>query len=128
MSDLASKSRRSGRKERLAQRAAPPKINPAPAGQIGGQYRPLSENDLKNIYDTALRLLQDLGMGEVPTRLRSDLINAGAKPLVNGRISFPNSLVEDSIARAAKSFVLHGRDPDRSITVGAQRVLSLIHI
>jgi trimethylamine--corrinoid protein Co-methyltransferase len=122
MSDTYAKSRRSGRKERLAQRAAPPAVNPAPAGQVGGQYRPLSGRDLKDIYDTALRLLRDLGMGEVPTRLHNDLIAAGAVALDNGRVSFPNALVEDAIASAAKTFVLHGRDPDRSIEVGGDRV------
>ena len=122
MSDTSAKSRRSGRKERLAQRAAPPAVNPAPAGQVGGQYRPLSGRDLKDIYDTALRLLRDLGMGEVPTRLHNDLIAAGAVALDNGRVSFPNALVEDAIASAAKTFVLHGRDPDRSIEVGGDRV------
>lgn len=122
MSDTPAKPRRSGRKERLAQRAAPPAVNPAPAGQIGGQYRPLSERDLKEIYDTALRLLADLGMGEVPTRLHNDLVAAGAVALDNGRVSFPNALVEDAIATSAKTFVLHGRDPDRSIEVGGDRV------
>ena len=92
MSDTSAKSRRSGRKERLAQRAAPPAVNPAPAGQVGGQYRPLSGRDLKDIYDTALRLLRDLGMGEVPTRLHNDLIAAGAVALDNGRVSFPTHL------------------------------------
>ncbi len=58
--------RRSGRREKLAQRAAPPPVNPAPPGQQGGAYRPLSEIDLRAIYDTALRLLEELGMGEVP--------------------------------------------------------------
>jgi trimethylamine:corrinoid methyltransferase-like protein len=77
---------------------------------------------LKDIYDTALRLLRDLGMGEVPTRLHNDLISAGAVALDNGRVSFPNALVKDAIASAAKTFVLPGRDPDRSIEVGGDRV------
>lgn len=115
-------SRRSGRKARLAQRAAPPAQNPAPPGQIGGLYRPLSEADLREIYATALRLLSDLGMGEVPERLWNDLIAAGAVDLGDGRIGLPNSLVEDTIDRAAKTFVLHGRDPDRSIEVGGDKV------
>jgi len=122
MSKTPPKSRRSGRQHRLAQRAAPPKVNPAPAGQIGGQYRPLSEADLKDIYQTALRLLSDLGMGEVPDRLRDDLVVAGAITTDNGRVSFPNALVEDAIAMSAKTFVLHGRDPDRSIEVGGDKV------
>ena len=96
----------------MAQRAAPPKVNPATAGQIGGQYRPLSEADLKGIYQTALRLLSDLGMGEVPDRLRDDLVAAGAIATDNGRVSFPNALVEDAIAMSVKTFVLHGRDPE----------------
>jgi len=73
----------------LAQRATPPKVNPAPAGQIGGQYRPLSEADLQDINLTALRLLSNLGMGEVPNRLRDDLVTAGAIATDNGRVSFP---------------------------------------
>ena len=114
--------KRSGRAQRIAQRAAKPVIDPCPAGQIGGAYRPLSDADLKRIYDTALRLLSDLGMGEVPDRLRSDLLNAGAQDNGAGRILFPRSLVENAIAKAAKKFVLHGRDENRSIEVGGNKV------
>ncbi len=49
--------RSGGRRARVALRAAPPKTNPAPAGQRGGLYKPLSESDLNAIYDTALKLL-----------------------------------------------------------------------
>ena len=78
--------RAGGRSERLALRAAPPVVNPAPPGQIGGQYRPLTEPDLQDIYDTALRLLAELGMGEVPDRLRDDLVAAGASVDPRGRV------------------------------------------
>ena len=115
------KRRSGGRIARVAKRAAPLPVNPAPAGQIGGMYRPLSEADLRSIYDTALRLLAGLGMGEVPDRLRDDLVRAGA--VQNGaRVMIPNALVEDCIAKAAKTFVLHGRDPGRSIEVGGDKV------
>ena len=78
--------RRSGRAARLAQRAAPPATNPAPPGQKGGLYRPLGDSDMQDIFDTALRLLAELGMGEVPQRLWDDLTAAGAHDLGNGRI------------------------------------------
>jgi trimethylamine--corrinoid protein Co-methyltransferase len=122
MSDPDTKPRRAGRKARMARRAAPPLVNPAPPGQIGGAYRPLREADLQAIYATALRLLAELGMGEVPGRLRADLLAAGARAAPNGRILFPESLVEDMIAKAAKRFPLHGRDATRSIEVGGERV------
>ena len=64
------KAKRGGRKGRLAQRAAKPVVDPCPPGQSGGQYKPLSDADLQAIYDTALRLLEELGMGEVPDRLK----------------------------------------------------------
>ena len=60
-------------------------------------------------------------MGEVPDRLRDDLVAAGAIAIDNGRVSFPNALVEDAIAMSTKTFVLHGRDPDRSIEVGGDK-------
>lgn len=114
--------RSGGRRARVAQRASPPATNPVPAGQIGGQYRPLTEIDMQNIYATALRLLTELGMGEVPDRLWDELIGTGAVDLGIGRIGLPSSLVENIINNAAKTFPLHGRDPDRTIEVGRNRV------
>ncbi len=122
MTNAPPRAKRSGRQERRALRAGPPRLNPAPPGQIGGQYKPLSEVDLTAIYRTALRLLNELGMGEVPRRLRDDFLAIGAGETPQGRITFPPALVEDAIAGAARRFVLHGRDAARSIEVGGDRV------
>ncbi|WP_171173295.1 trimethylamine methyltransferase family protein [Ruegeria sp. HKCCD8929] len=123
MADLRPRQgKRSGRRERHAQRAAKPVFDPCPPGQIGGAYRPLSDSDLRQIYDAALRLLEHLGMGEVPDRLHRDLLRAGAWDTGAGRLMFPRSLVEDAIDKAAKRFVLHGRDESRSIEVGGNKV------
>lgn len=115
-------SRRSGRSARLAARRAPPQTNPAPPGAKGGFYQPLSGPEIKAIYDTALRLLEVLGMGAVPPRLRADLIKAGARELGGDRIGLPPDLVQACIAKAAKRFVLHGRDAARDIDIGGDRV------
>ena len=114
--------RRGGRRDRLEQRAAGPPANPCPPGQRGGQYRPLNEGDLQAIYENALRLLAELGMGETPGRLRDDLLAAGAQADGEGRVLLPRGMVEDAVAGAAKTFTLHGRDEDRSIVVGGDRV------
>ncbi|MEM1420314.1 MAG: trimethylamine methyltransferase family protein [Pseudomonadota bacterium] len=116
------KSRRSGgRRDRILQRAAGP-ANPCPPGQQGGQYHPLSTAEIEAIYEMAIRLLAELGLGESPERLTKDLVRAGAELDARGRILFPRPLVEDAIAAAAKTFVFHGRDEDRSIEVGGDRV------
>ncbi|MFA3920911.1 trimethylamine methyltransferase family protein [Ruegeria hyattellae] len=116
------RSKRSGRDARLAQRAAKPRVDPCPPGQVGGAYQPLTTADLQRIFDTALDLLERLGMGEVPQRLRDDLLAAGARDGGNGRVVFPPELVGKAIDNAAKTFVLHGRDECRSIEVGGNRV------
>ena len=112
---------RKGRAHRhvLRTETAPP--NPAPPGQIGGQYKPLSQPDIDKIYHSALDLLERLGLGETPPRLRDDLIKAGAVER-DGRICLPRTLVEWAIDSAAKTFIFHGRDENRSIEVGGKRV------
>ncbi len=110
-----------GRAARVALRAAPPAFDPAPPGAGGGQYRPLSEAELGAIYNTALRLLVELGVGEVPARLGEVLEAAGAV-WRGDRILMPRGLVEEAIDKAAKRFWLHGRDRNRSIEVGGDRV------
>lgn len=96
--------------------------NPCPPGQIGGAYRPLSERDVADIYRTALRILDEIGMAEVPPVLRDKALEAGARVNDLGRLSYPKSLVEDIVAGAAKRFVFHGRDPMHDFEVGGDRV------
>jgi len=67
-------------------------------------------------------LLENLGMGEVPARLHADLLAVGASDNGAGRVTFPRSLVEEAIDKAAKKFTLHGRDENRSIEVGGNKV------
>lgn len=114
--------KRAGRSARHAVRAAPPALNPAPPGPAGGFYKPLSDVDMQAIFDTALRLLAELGMGDVPDGLTERFLSIGATQRNDGRVVFPKPLVEDAIAKAAKRFTLHGRDPDRSIEVGGDAV------
>ncbi|WP_109312492.1 trimethylamine methyltransferase family protein [Ruegeria sp. AU67] len=115
-------SKRSGRKARHAQRAAKPVVDPCPPGQKGGAYKPLSQREIEQIYDTALQLLERLGMGNVPDRLAADLKAAGAQAGQQDRLLFPREMVQRAIDTAPKSFVLHGRDENRSIEVGGDRV------
>jgi trimethylamine--corrinoid protein Co-methyltransferase len=77
---------------------------------------------MEQIYATALRLLADLGMGEVPDILADALRAHGATNGPHDRIRFPNELVQSAINGAAKTFDFHGADPARTIHVGGQSV------
>ena len=119
------KRRRRGSKSRdemLAKRSKPPAFNPAPPGPIGGQYRPLTDSQLRQIHDTALRMLAELGMGDVPPALEQRALERGAETNDLGRLCYPRAMVEDIIDGACKSFTLHGRDQRHSFEVGGDRV------
>jgi trimethylamine--corrinoid protein Co-methyltransferase len=117
------KRRRGGsRAAMLAKRSKPPAINPAPAGPVGGQYRPLTNLQVEQIYDTSIRMLAELGMGEAPAALTAQALKCGASLNDLGRLCFSRDMVEDIIDGACKTFVFHGRDENHSFEVGGDRV------
>ena len=103
-------------------RAAAPEMNPCPPGPQGGQYRPLTTNDIEQIYSTALNILAELGMGESPQPLVEQALSKGASQNEQGRLCFPKPMVEDIISGACKSFVFPGRDSKHDIEVGGDKV------
>jgi trimethylamine--corrinoid protein Co-methyltransferase len=114
--------RGSSREAMLAKRNKPPAINPAPAGPIGGQYRPLTDLQVKLIYDTSLRMLAELGMGDAPPLLVKQALKCGATLNDLGRLCFSPAMIEDIIDGACKSFVFHGRDDKHTFEVGGDQV------
>ena len=123
MSDRQPTSRRSGgRAARIAARAAAPTERAAGPGVEGGRYRPLAEREVEAIHRAAIEVLATIGMGEVPAGLRDRALAHGCSEDGDGRVLFPRALVEDIIANAARSFVLHARDSKADIEVSARRV------
>ena len=123
MSSEEPRAGRRGRAARVAARtAAQPEVNPCPPGQKGGQYRPLTDDGLRAVYQTAIRILDEIGMAEVPAALHEKALEGGAQVNALGRLSFSQSMVEDIIDGAAKSFVFHGRDSRHDFEVGGDRV------
>ncbi|MCY4037879.1 MAG: trimethylamine methyltransferase family protein [Hyphomicrobiales bacterium] len=112
-----------GRARRIAQRTEEkPVFFPSPPGQIGGAYKPLSPDALQAVLNTAMRILEEIGMGLAPKRLELQAIEKGAFLNERGRLCYPRAMIEDIIDGAAKHFVLHGRDPQYDIEVGGERV------
>ncbi|MBX2823487.1 MAG: trimethylamine methyltransferase family protein [Gammaproteobacteria bacterium] len=103
-------------------RGKPPVTDPAPRGSAGGQYRPLTEQQVGQILDAAFRMLEELGMGDAPEQLTEQALSCGAFINDLGRLCYPRAMVEDIIAGSCKQFTLHGRNPDHTIEVGGERV------
>lgn len=122
MSAIRRRSKVSAREAMRAKRALAPEINPCPPGPVGGQYKPLSDHDIAQIYANALRILSEIGMAEVPHQLEQQALKRGAQLNEQGRLCYPVSMVEDIIAGACRSFHFHGRDSRHDFEVGGDRV------
>ncbi len=113
MSSEALKSRRGGRKARVAIRSAPltEDVKPIKAGLEGGSFKPLSTADMDKINEAALAALESIGMGNPLPSCRELFLDAGATEDDQGRILIPRSMVEDTLAKAARNFPLYAQDP-----------------
>ena len=124
MTDTPTATRRpSGRDARRAQRtgALPEHLRPVRPGMQSGRYRPLSDGDVEKIHQTALRLLAEVGLGDATESGIEIMTRAGCTLNDRGRLLFPRALVEDTLAKAARNFVLHGQDPKHDLEPWGKR-------
>ena len=78
---------------------------------LAAPYRPLGDADLMRIHRAALDLLERVGMAAPTARVREVALAHGCTLGETGRLLYPRALVEDTLARAASRFTVHGRDP-----------------
>ena len=126
MSEIAEKLVRRGgaREARRAARAAPlpDSLRPVRPGMNGGRYQPLSDSDVLKIHHAALDALETIGFADAPPSGIEMMTRMGAKLTDSGRLLFPRALVEDTIANAARHFVLHAQDPKYDMEPWGSRV------
>ncbi len=116
--------RRGGRAARQALRAAPlaEDIKPIRPGMTGGAYRPLSDLDIARIHEAALTVLETIGLADAIPSCVEAMTAKGAIYGDDGRLRIPRALVEDTIANAARHFVLHGQDPRHDMEPWGKKV------
>ena len=116
--------RPSGRDARRALRSGPlpDSIRPVRPGMASGRYKPLSDADVLKIHEIALRLLSEVGLADAPETGVELLTRAGCTLTDTGRLLFPRALVEDTLAKAGRHFVLHGQDPKFDLEPWDKRV------
>lgn len=85
-------------------------------GLSGGQYKPLTNEDIQNIHDTSLRVFSEVGI-EINYPEALELFQkAGATVDQSTRIvKIPQNMVAELVDKAPASINLCGRDPDGSL-------------
>ena len=119
---MVGKRYRRGRKERSeanASAAVSPAVRP---GLEGGNYCPLSKQEVAAVHDSALALLESLGLSQATRSMIERVTSAGGTLADDGRLRFPRDLVESTIRDAKRGVTLHGRDAGLDITLRGRRV------
>jgi trimethylamine--corrinoid protein Co-methyltransferase len=110
----------SRRRERPARIAGA--IAQRPWKQFSLPYRPievLSADQVQQIHDTALTILEEIGMKVLEPRARDHYARAGAKiEAGEDRVRFDRALVEELVAKAPAEFTLEARNPAKTVKVG----------
>lgn len=125
MGEPTAKKRRSGgRAARVAARTQPLDAANRPVwpGIPGGQYKPLSEEEVGLIHEAALDALEQIGMAKAPPSGVEILTGAGCVQGADGRIRIPRALVAEMLEKAAKTVTLHARDPRFDIELSGTKV------
>jgi trimethylamine--corrinoid protein Co-methyltransferase len=125
MSSVETKVVRGG--ARAARRAArtsplPDNLRPVNPGMTGGRYKPLADADVLRIHHAALDVLETIGLADATPSGIEYMTKAGATLTAQGRLIFPRALVEDTVAGAARRFVLHGQVPRHDMEPWGSRV------
>lgn len=92
------------------------------APPLGGRFRPLTPDQCSHIVAAALDILARTGIADCPADLEDKAIAQGACRREDGRLTFPKTMIEDAIARAARKVELPGFDPQWTLGVGGGRV------
>jgi trimethylamine--corrinoid protein Co-methyltransferase len=92
---------------------------------IGGQYKPLTSEQVKRIHEAALSILEDVGcLFEEPLRQTAEILGRSGARVDNDRrkITFPRNLVTEQAAKAPQRVLLCGRERKHDLELGGDQV------
>jgi trimethylamine--corrinoid protein Co-methyltransferase len=95
----------------IAQMAwAPPQNTDAPT-------EPLGPDGVGAIHETAMRILEEIGIAILNEEAARILIEAGCR-LTDGKVRMGRDFVMEMVGRAPRSFTITPRNPERRLTIG----------
>ncbi|HER27328.1 MAG TPA: methyltransferase, partial [Rhodospirillales bacterium] len=116
--------RRGGRAARQELRTRPlgKDSRPVRRGMDSGNYRPLTEPDTRKIHQAVLKLLETLGFSNAPPSCIEAITAAGGTLGDDGRLRLPAALIEDTVAKTNRDFLLCGQKPEHDMSPHGKRV------
>jgi trimethylamine---corrinoid protein Co-methyltransferase len=97
--------------------------NMARQGFEGGQLRFLTDKDVRRVHETALRILEEVGL-HVPLPEAVEVYRKGGARVGPGpdEVRLPATMVEAALRSAPRRVLLCGRDPDQDLLLEGRKV------
>ncbi|MFW2382111.1 MAG: trimethylamine methyltransferase family protein [Acidimicrobiales bacterium] len=116
--------RAGGRAARVAIREAPLSQDARAVwpGIEGGKFKPLTDKECGEVFEAALTMLEDIGMGQATPEFIDIVTAAGGHMDEHDRLHFPRDLVRRCMDSAAKEITLHSFNGDDGVELGGNRV------
>lgn len=117
--------RRGGRAARRSERSDGAGRGPTSAiwpGIEGGRYKPLDENAIMAVHETAMRILAEVGLRGATPRCVETVCAAGGNLTDDGRLLMPRDMVDRVMATAGRGFKLYAQDPAHDIDPSGSRI------
>lgn len=88
----------------------------------GGNYKLLGEHEIRKIHRTVLKLLETIGFSKAPPSCVEAITSVGGMMGEDGRLRLPAALVEDTVAKANREFLMCGQKPEYDMSPHGKRV------
>ncbi|SLN31271.1 Trimethylamine methyltransferase (MTTB) [Falsiruegeria litorea R37] len=119
---MAKNTRRRGRQDRLNDTTDQDAQRPVWPGIDGGRLKPLLPDEVQLIEDSALTLLDTLGLSQATESMVNKVVAAGGRLTDEGRLLFPRALVTSTLQQARRTFTLCGQNPEHDLMIDKARV------
>jgi len=90
-------------------------------GLVGGQYKPLTDSEVKQIHEASLAVLRRTGV-QVDQPEALELFREAGADVRENRVRLSRTLVEDAIDSAPSKVILAGRDAEHDLILEDARV------
>lgn len=90
-------------------------------GLLGGQYKPLTDDQIMRVHQASLSILARTGV-QVEGAEALRLFREAGSSVDGNRVRLSQSLIEDMVERAPSRLVLAGRDPKNDLILEGSRV------
>jgi trimethylamine--corrinoid protein Co-methyltransferase len=78
----------------------------------------LDAASVEAVHEASMHIVEEVGIRLDHERAQSVVESHGGSVDADGVATLPRDLVVEAVGRAPRSFTLHGRDPEKSVTVG----------